>query len=184
MNKLFARLLFGSICFMGLSGLYGQEALNNGVFSIAGSIDYSASSYKDNYSSYNSHNFNLAPQFVYFIANHTSIGITIDYINNFEGSTESSFSIGPSFRYYFYVEEFIPFLELTVTLGDPYLEGSSGFNAGIGIRGGFEYFLSGSVALEPSISYNHSSFSPSGSNSTSTITNVFEVGIGVNYFIF
>ncbi len=184
MKKIFAHLLFGSICFMGLSGIYGQEALNKGVFSLAGNIGYNSSSYQDNYSSNTSYIINISPQFVYFIADHFSLGITLNYINNFDGSTSSSISVGPSLRYYFYVEEFIPFLDLSATLGDPNLESSSGFGAGLIIKGGFDYFLSSSVAIEPSASYNHSSFTPSGNGSASNITNVFEVGIGVNYFIY
>jgi hypothetical protein len=184
MKKLFMCILVGYIYIIGLTDIYGQEALNKGVFSLAGTIEYSSFSSSDNYSSYNSHLFYFDPQFVYFVGDHTSLGITLNYINNFSGSTSSSLSVGPAFRYYFYVEEFIPFLELSATLGSPNLESNSGFEAGISIKGGLDYFLSNSVALEPSISYDHTSFTPSGNSYSATITNVFEVGIGVNYFIF
>jgi hypothetical protein len=184
MKKLFMVVLFTAVFLSGLSCIYCQEALNKGVFSLAGTIDYSSSSYNGNYSSENSHIFTFAPQFVYFVGNHVSLGFTLNYINDFEGSTYSSLSLGPSFRYYFYVKEFIPFLEVSAALGYPNLASIAGLNAGFTIKGGLDCFLSNSVALEPSISYNHSSITPSDNNYPATIANVFEIGIGINYFIF
>jgi hypothetical protein len=183
MKKIFMCILLWNIYFIGLTDIYGQEALNKGVYSLAGTINYSSSSYKDNYSQMNSHTFTFAPQFVYFVGNHTALGVEVNYTNYFSGQTTSSFSIGPSFRYYFYVEDVIPFLQANINIADPNLESSSGVSFGFGITGGLNFFLSNSVALEPSVSYTYSSFSVSGSN-TSTTTNAFKIGIGVNYYIF
>ena len=126
MKKIFMCILLGSIYLTGLTDTYCQEALNKGSYSLAGTINYSASSYKDDYVSYDSHIFIFAPQFVYFTGDHTALGIIVNYANYFQDYTMSSFSVGPSLRYYFYVEKFIPFLEADVTLTDPNLESSSG----------------------------------------------------------
>jgi hypothetical protein len=181
MKKIFICVLFANIYFTCQPVLYAQEALNKGVYSLAGTINYSSSSFQDNYSSYNTQTFAFAPQFVYFVDNHAALGIVLSYINTFEGTTIQSFSIGPSFRYYFFVKEIIPFLEASVDIDVPNLGNSrltSIFNACI--KGGFDYFLSNSVALEASVSYTHSS----SSQSDSPFMNILAMGVGVNYFIF
>jgi hypothetical protein len=57
----------------------GQEALNKGSYSIAGSIQYSSAKQRDNYSTFTQNTGTISPQFVYFIKDHISIGGAVSY---------------------------------------------------------------------------------------------------------
>jgi len=192
MKKLF--IVFSFIIFFTMSQLilFGQEALNAGSFSIAGSLQYSSNSSSDNFNhSFQDNYFTFSPQFVVFVADHFSIGGIINYnsssqsINSNNTSDMSNLSFGPSFRYYFYVKEFVPFVETSFSINLPDLQ-NSGSNSiyGVNIKGGIDYFLSNSVAVEPSFSYSYSADNLFESGSNGLTTNEFAIDIGINYFIF
>lgn len=172
--------------------LFGQEALNTGSFSIAGSLQYSSNSSSDNLDqSFQDNNFTFSPQFVVFVADHFSIGGIINYnsssqsINSNSTSNMSNLSFGPSFRYYFYVKEFIPFVETSFSINLSDLQNSNSNNIyGVNIKGGIDYFLSNSVAVEPSLSCSYSVDNIFESGPNNLTINQFAIDIGISYFIF
>jgi opacity protein-like surface antigen len=192
MKKIFIPFLFIFFFITDQAILFGQKALNKGSFSISGSVQYSSNSSSDNLNhSFQDNNFTFSPQFVVFVADHFSIGAVINYnssnqsINSNNASDMSNLSFGPSFRYYFYVKEFNPFIETSFNIYLPVLQSSNSDNFyGINLKGGIDYFLSESVAVEPSLSYSYSSNNLFETGSNDSIINEFAIDIGINYFIF
>lgn len=184
----------------GLTILHAQDALKKGVYSIAGTVQYSSSS--ENYDIYNTitiNKANVSPQFTYFVIDHLSLGAAVNYNYYFnEGSffsnsgehniKNTSLTLGPAVRYYFHSKKIIPFLEALFQYGiygleDDYPKHTFSY----GLKGGIEIFLSRSVALEPSIEYSrvhYSQDSPYSGFSISADSDNFEIGIGVSYYIF
>lgn len=192
---------FSILCFIwlisaSLFNIYGQNALNKGTYSISGSIQYSSTSQRDNYSTYTQNTGTISPQFVYFIKDHISVGGAVSY--NYYYSKEpgdyygdrvtntSYITVGPSFRYYFYVKKIVPFLEASFSYGIYGLNQQAPEHVyNYGIKGGLEFFLSGSVTLEPFVSYNRIKYTAQEYNFTfNQNANVIAVGAGINYFIF
>ena len=192
MKKLFILLLFIFFFITDQTILFGQEALNKGSFSIAGSLQYSSNSSSDNFNhSFQNNNFTFSPQFVVFVADHFSIGAVINYnssnqsINSNNTNDMSNLSFGPSFRYYFYAKEFNPFIETSFSIYLPDLQSSNSNNIyGVNLKGGIDYFLSRSVAVEPSLSYSYSVTNLFESGPNELTINEFAIDIGINYFIF
>ena len=181
MGKIFISLLLilaGFACLYGQDAQYGGQALSKGSYSLAGSVQYSSSSMSDNYFSSNIGTISITPQFTCFVADHFSLGGFISYYNITPNISYGSF--GPLLRYYFYVKDVNPFLEASfdVAIGEHYT------NIGFGLKGGVEYFLSGSVAVEPSLAFDYLTDSMSANVANSTTTTTFTFGIGINYFIF
>jgi opacity protein-like surface antigen len=180
MGKIFSVLLIlaGFSCLHGQTSSKDGKALSKGSYSLAGSIQYTSSSMSDNYFSTNVGTLSITPQFTYFVVDHFSLGGFISYYNITPNISYGSF--GPLLRYYFYVKDVNPFLEASfdVSIGEQYT------NVGFGLKGGLEYFLSNSVAVEPSISYSYMTNSLSTNVNYPTTTITATVGIGINYFIF
>ncbi len=178
MNKMFLLFLFIVFCFVVRPAAFGQTALSKGSYSLAGSIQYTSSSLSDSYSSSNVGTLSITPQFTYFVANHFSLGGFVEYYNSTPNISYGSF--GPVLRYYFYVKDVNPFLEGSFNI----LIGSDFTNVGFGLKAGIEYFLSESVAVEPSIAYDYSTNSLSTDINYPTTTTTITFGMGINYFIF
>lgn len=171
------------------SKLFGQQALSSDSFSLTGSIQYFSNSYTQNNFNYKEDYMIINPQLLYFMANHFSIGGFINY-NKYDNSVNINYnlvnnyrsiylSIGPLIRYYFDIEKFIPFVEGSLILN---LQESNPIE--LGVKGGADYFLSRSVALEPSVAYYFSiNIFSQGRPSNQGLT-IFTIGIGINYFIF
>ncbi len=166
--------------------IYGQEALKKGVYTLGGSIqgNYSKSTYDQG--EYESKDFWFSPSFGYFIMDKLILNAYIDF-DYYETKSTSTYSRSYSYidrylslsvggRYYFGDHGFIPFagakIGFTKWLGeDPNtIRGT--------IEGGFNYFLSKSVALEPFVNYTYSK-----TNNEGEKNNSFGIGIRVNYFI-
>ncbi len=173
-----------------------QEALNKGVYSIAGSIQYSYYNQESDFESYSQTTIVVSPQFTYFIKDHLAIGAAINYNyfhTPYDGGhngagpvTNSSITFGPSLRYYFFAKPVVPFIEASFNYGIYDLQPQSSENSyNIGVKGGMEIFLSGSVTLEPFISYNYINYKTTfgGLSYTQNNSNL-SFGIGINYFIF
>jgi Outer membrane protein beta-barrel domain len=187
-SKMF--LLFIITLLLSNSLLYAQAALKKGVYSLGGSIEYlnSKNTVNDPYeTTTKSSYFRFQPSFSYFIIDNLSIGGSVSY---FYSETEISstaydlnskyisrqFGIGPSIRYYFETNNIVPFLGV----GDAYSKDidseqeSNTFN----ISGGFDYFLSNSIGLEPFLSYSIIHYNKPDQN-----VNSFSIGLRINYFI-
>lgn len=179
-----------------LLNAFAQDALNKGVYSIGGSLQYSSQKQNNGYVTITTNTGTIAPRFVYFIASHISLGAAVSYnyyfyrepgyYNGDRVTNISYITMGSSIRYYFNVKKFIPFLEASFNYGIYWLHFDSNEHVyNYGIKGGAEIFLSGSVALEPSVSYNHIRYTQELYNFTAVQnTNTITAGIGINYFIF
>ncbi len=187
MKILSAFFLLASFLLIVSPPVLGQAALSKGSYSIAGTLMYSSNSSSDNFNhTFQDNYLTFSPQFVSFVADHFSIGGFINYsnsshfINDNHVNTMSNLSFGPLFRYYFYSETVIPFIETSFSYYIPDTEtGNSSNLYGINLKAGIDYFLSGSIAVEPSFQYSYELYS----SSDATI-NEFTVNIGINYFIF
>jgi hypothetical protein len=196
MNNIIKYFFIINVFLLGLSNLFGQVALNQGVYSIAGSAQYSSSTQNTDGYSFKNNIGNISPAFTYFIVSHFSIGANVSFNYNYNKGPEgdnpeqvekiTELTIGPVIRYYLDVKKVNPFIEASYNYSVENIGiGNMGNEYGndYGLKAGLEIFLSGSVALEPSIGFIHfhytmSSFNLYGNN------NNFNVGIGASYFIF
>ncbi|RUT77879.1 outer membrane beta-barrel protein [Ancylomarina longa] len=93
-------------------------------------LSFSSVKYKSNAEGYRESdadkltNYNLQPKVGYFITNKIALGLDLNLsiFKNKDGSssdevTQSSFSIGPLFRYYIPSEKVMPFFELSTAFG-------------------------------------------------------------------
>ena len=178
------------------TAVHAQEALNKGVYSIGGSIQYSSVTQSNDFGSYTQNTGVISPQFTYFVINHLAVGAMINY-NYFYGSEpggnegnvnvrNSYITIGAAVRYYFYVKHVVPFVEASFNYGVYDMQFQTSENSyNIGVKGGFEIFLSGSVSLEPFISYNYIKYRTSVDEFIiNQKNNNVAFGVGMNYFIF
>jgi len=170
--------------------LYSQAALKKGVYYLGGSIEYlnSKNTVDDTYgTTTKSSYFRFQPSFSYFVIDNLSIGGTISYFY-YESEVSSSpyyingksifreFGIGPSIRYYFGTSTIVPFLGV----GDVYskdIDSEQESNT-FSISGGFDYFLSNSIGLEPFLSYSIIHY-----NKPDQSISSFSIGLRINYFI-
>ncbi len=179
-----------------VTALRAQDALNKGVYSIAGSVRYSSVTQRSDFGSFTQNTGVISPQFTYFVLNHLAAGVMVNY-NYFYGSEPdgnegnvnertSYITLGAAVRYYFYVKPVVPFFEASFNYGIYNLQFYTSENSyNIGLKGGFEIFLSGSVSLEPSVSFNYIKYNQKFYDlKFSQYTRNIAAGIGINYFIF
>ena len=164
-----------------------QSPIERGSYTINGSITYSSESYNNISSSYSIFIFN--PQFGYFFVDklYTAVSLTLRSYSS-GGTSTTLYGIGPSFRYYFDNNKVKPFAGaafnyLVQSTGG---ESNSSTNTEFKLTGGLDYFISSDVALEATINYSFIHFSYPGGyySSDSYSSKLFQLGIGVNYFIF
>ena len=170
--------------------LYSQVALKKGVYSLGGSIEYNSSKNTLNdlsETTVKSSSFAFQPSFSYFVIDNLSIGASVSFlyyeiemsssVYNYDSKArDRQFGIGPSIRYYFETNNIVPFLGIADSYSkdiDSEQEGNA-----FSISGGFDYFLSNSVGLEPYLSYSIVHFTKPDQK-----TNSFSIGLRINYFI-
>ena len=162
-----------------------QDALKKGVYSLSGSISFSTSSNDMLGETTNSDYFWFNPSGGYFIMDNLLIGGTINYmydVTKFEsgGRTNTNYfrrvGIGPTIKYFFNGGTVFPF----AAVSDSYFKSIDGGQEGnsLTVNAGLDYFLSRSVALEPSVSYSYSTY-----NMPDQKINQFSVVIGISYYI-
>ena len=170
--------------------LYSQVALKKGVYSLGGSIEYNSSKNTLNdlsETTVKSSSFAFQPSFSYFVIDNLSIGASVSFlyyeiemsssVYNYDSKArDRQFGIGPSIRYYFETNNIVPFLGIADSYSkdiDSEQEGNA-----FSISGGFDYFLSNSVGLEPYLSYAIIHYTKPDQS-----INSFSIGIRINYFI-
>ncbi|MGE5430066.1 MAG: outer membrane beta-barrel protein [Syntrophomonadaceae bacterium] len=159
------------------------------LYRISGSVGMSYNSQK--YESQNSTmtDFFFAPGVSYLVTDNVELGISIGYDYS-EQKTKfsdwpseykniySSISIGSGVRYYFTNRGIIPFAGASFSYNAYGLHGSSQNElSSLSLACGISYFLSSSIALEPSFTYRYSF----GTNDVTS--NQIIIGAGINYFI-
>lgn len=173
---------------------FTQESTAKGVYRLSGNIGLSYRSYKlAEVDLDESHfKFDFSPGYSVFILNNLELGVNLAYTFNYyhvskiipgyaRGGYNQSLAIAPGVRYYFPTEKVIPFIGSGVSFGSDmslnlikYLHLVS-----FSVHGGFDFFLSKNIAVEPSVTYNHYI-----SNYYSDGINEIQLGAGINYFIF
>lgn len=164
-----------------------QSPTGKGAITVGGDISFSTQSFDQ--VSNNSTIFKFGPQLGYFFIDNFYSAISIDYNHQSMGSTKSDFlGIGPAFRYYFDLGKTKPFTGTSFTY---YQQTSSGTDSKLTttqftLTGGISVFLTNSFALETSINYSFINYNfPSGYYLNNTDkSRLFQVAVGVNYFIY
>jgi len=174
-------LLFSSI-------IYAQSYIPKGTYTINGEISYSNQTYDNNNVSNELFTFN--PQFGYFFFNNFYTALSLSYIHSKSDNTKSDiYGIGPAIRYYFNSKKLKPFMGIGYIFNEqtqnPYnLKTTSNEWK---LIGGVDYFVTNNFALEASINisfinYNYN-YGTALNPINGTTSEIFQVGIGVNYFI-
>lgn len=170
------------------SAVFAQSPIGQGAFTIGGNITYYSQSFDDSDDSQSVFTFN--PQLGYFFADNLYTALSLTYLNYSSGDVSSSqYGIGPAFRYYFDADKLKPFLGGSYT----YFEQTNSGNDDkvtsneFKLTCGADYFVSKGLAIEASINYSFVDYNFSTGASyydDSSTLKKFEIGVGVNYFIY
>jgi len=183
MKKVIVVLVF----FVLQSIAYAQSPIDKGSFTIGGNISYSSQSFDKISNNISAFTFN--PQFGYFIVDNFYTALSINYEHtSISSSSSNQLGIGPAVRYYIALEKIKPFLGLGYT----YYEQSNGGNnnklttSEIKMTGGVAYFVTESFALEASVNYSFLNYNVPNSYylNDSDQSKLFQIAVGVNYFIY
>ncbi len=166
---------------------FAQSPISKGVYTVNGSLSYSSQT-SDNSSDANDM-FSFNPQLGYFFIDNFYTALSVNYYHISYGSVKSDvYGIGPAIRYYFDAEKLKPFLGLGFAYNEQTnnVPNSKTSSTEWKISGGADYFVTNNFALEASINYSfinyhypNSLYVLDGMNSK-----LFQIGFGVNYFIY
>jgi hypothetical protein len=178
------------IAYLSFSEIYAQDQIKQGTYSLGGSIGYMSETY--HFSSLLTEDinvFNFGPSGSYFIVDHLELSFGLGYNHSsvtyepgggsaLQKASSFSFEFGP--RYYFPYGKLAPFIGAVGSLGWTSFNGQSYSTptTSYSFIGGLEIFISEAAALEPAIKYEHIRMTDQ------NYTNLFEISIGVKYFIF
>ena len=146
MKKLTITLMSLAVCFL-MTQVINAQAVNQGAWSIGGSIGFSSESVDDGNDD-NISNFNFSPDVAYFIIDNLGIRLGVNYMRISRGDNSSdAFHLTSGVRYYVYDALFAQAgLNLDLTSD---VEGQTGWSLGVG----YSWFLNNSVAIEPAVNY-------------------------------
>jgi len=159
--------------------IFAQTPISKGSYTINGNISFSSLSSDQMSSSENEFTFN--PQIGYFFLNNFYTALSINYMHRSYNNVSSDYyGIGPALRYYFDAEKIKPFLGLGLT----YYKQTSTSSMNLSstewkISGGIDYFITNNFALEGSLNYSFINYKNHNDD-----YRLFQLGIGVNYFIY
>ncbi len=174
--------------FLFSSIIYAQTYIPKGTYTINGNISYTNQIYDNNNVSVELFTFN--PQFGYFFFDNFYTALSLSYIHSKSDNNKAdNYGIGPAIRYYFNSKKLKPFLGISYMfeeqIRNPYnLKTTSNEWK---LTGGADYFVTNNFALEASINisfinYNYN-FGTALNPLNGTRSEIFQLGIGVNYFI-
>jgi outer membrane protein W len=164
-----------------------QSPISEGALTFGGNISFSSQSFDK--SSDNSTVFTFNPQIGYFFFDnfYSAISINYDYYSS-GGSSNNKFGIGPAIRYYFDLEKIKPFLGIGFTYSDQSNSGSDNIitTTEFKLTGGMDFFFTSYFALEASINYSFINYDYSSGFHLydSDQSKLFQIAVGVNYFIY
>jgi len=189
-------IIFFSFFILIISNTFAQDLFRQNTISIGGDISFSSKTPEDGSTTTV---LNVRPQFDYFIIDNLSLGLIVNIENTVRsGITHSIIGFGPGGRYYFQTGSINPFIGLGYLYskdkwfarGDKFTELTE---TQLIIDAGLELFISGSLAIEPVISYKFINekndendfmfyyLSPIGYNEGNS--KVIEIGLGLKYFL-
>jgi hypothetical protein len=178
------------------SSLFAQLPIKTGTINISGILSYMNQETLD--PDHNKSILLLSPQVGYFIFDNLSLNLSVDYsyessVSDIYASNYNStdFGIGPSFRYYFDLNQVKPFLSLGYLFTKKIISnGNSKEYPGqqLAIIGGIDYFITNDIALETNISYrivvaSEPTYPIDGEHSSYKNYNTFLIGVGINIFL-
>lgn len=184
MKKLIV-VLFAFIFSVSISA---QSPISKGSFTVGGSISYSSETFEKQDTDYSIFRFN--PQFGYFFVDNFYTAISITY-NNYSWGKYSTdqVGLGPAIRYYFDAEKLKPFIGVAYGYLKQTDEGDDDddkiTSSEWRLTAGADYFITESFALEASLNYSFINYDyPDVYYNNDRKSKMFQVGVGVNYFIY
>lgn len=177
------------VLFLSVS-VMAQSPISKGTINLNGNLSFSSQSFEEG--NENRNVLILNPHIGYFFADNISFGLSLSYNRISLGSaSNTNWGIGPNLRYYFALENVKPF----VSIGYLYTETFNSSNddkwkgSQFRITGGLDYFITKNVALESTISYNFNNDKLPDSykgmyKSLDQKSNTFQIGVGINFFIY
>ena len=181
-----------------ISSASAQNIFRQNTMSLGGNISFSSKSSDGVSDSYNV--FIVSPQFDYFIIDNLSLGLLVNIENINRGDYSNTIlGFGPNARYYFQLESVNPFVGLA------YIYSNEKWGYGdetsydvtetqFVISAGLEFFISDNLAFEPVVAYKFVNekldesliesqpYYSNGENEQSS--KIFEIGLGLKYFIY
>lgn len=174
--------------------LFAQSPLNKGIFNLSGGLSYSSTSVdEDDYDS-KADILSITPGIYYFVVNNFAIGgtflyqkISSEYNNEYDSDWGySTIGFGPGARYYLNLGEIKPFVSIsysfTSSKDDDSEDDDTHKTTDIAIGGGFDYFISKNISIEPYARY-HILGSKYG-DEEGPDRKMLEIGIGIGVFVF
>lgn len=166
---------------------FAQSAISKGSFTLGGSISFSSESYEVNSDNQNIFKFN--PQFGYFFVDQLYAALSVDYTHySMGGNSMHNLGFGPAIRYYFDADKLKPFLGLGFLYGE---SGQSNFDGSVTntewkLTAGADYFITNNFAIEASLNYSFINYKYPSEMYWPSEQKVkkFNIGVGVNYFIY
>ncbi len=164
-----------------------QSPIGKGSVTLGGSISYSSQSYEKLED--NTTVFTFNPQAGYFFVDNFYTAISIKYERYSMGKSNStSLGLGPAIRYYFDLEKIKPFAGLAYSYNEQTYSSTNDKikSTELKLTGGINFFVTNYFALEASINYSFIDYTlPSGMYFyDKSKSNVFQIAVGVNYFIY
>lgn len=169
----------------------GQNLTGKGTYSINGTISFA--SYSQEGADNNTTILNFSPGADYFIIDNFSLGLGIGIQEvSYGGSSSTTWSVGPSVRFYLGKEPAKPFFLIGYAYGKQSSGGSGNdlTESDIKLGVGLDYFLTDNVAIESLVSYTFMNLTyPAEYSIYYTMpshevqTKVLAIGIGVNVFL-
>ncbi|MBI1937001.1 MAG: outer membrane beta-barrel protein [Ignavibacteriales bacterium] len=181
-------LLVVFLAFIFTASLFAQSPIGKGTYTLGGSISYSFQTFDDSGSDQTVFKFN--PEAGYFFIDNFYVALSFTYAHYSYGNSKSDqYGIGPTARYYFDADQLKPFLGVgynyyRLTFGSSSNKISS---SELKLIGGVDYFITENFALEANMNYSFINYNyPDGYYYYSYVrkSKMFQVGVGVNYFIY
>ncbi len=171
--------------------LCGQNLTGRGTYSINGTLSFASYSHEgvDN----NTTILNFNPGVDYFIIDNFSLGLGVSIQEvSYSGSSNTTWAVGPSARFYLGKEHAKPFFLIGYAYGKQNSSISTGdiSESDIKLGAGMDYFLTDNVAVESVVSYTFINLTYPSEYSLFYVmpsheekSKVLAIGIGVNVFL-
>ena len=173
------------------AAVLAQSPISKGTINLNGNLSFSSQSYEEG--DVNRNVLTLNPYIGYFFADNFSFGLSLSYNRISLGSASvTDWGIGPNLRYYFEVENVKPFISAGYSYTKTFFSSNDDetrHGSQISIAAGVDYFITNNVAIESIVSYNFNNDRlPDSSKgmykSLDQKSNTFQIGVGINFFIY
>ena len=167
-----------------------QGPIPKGTFNLDGTISFTSTSSDGRDDSRNS--FQLNPQVGYFIIDNLSFGLSVTYSTTSIGDNSTyHWAVGPAARYYLNLDKIYPFIGLGYSFSEmSFLNEVENIKSNqLTFSGGFDVFITESVAIETLLSYMMETQTfPDGfylfnSSENEAKSKTIFFGVGINVFI-